>query len=128
MVNARARHEHCIWLQILGFHFRISRFRFVRVEAWQDSRSFEAVCVCCPIHLALPRFSFLFLHTTRTFHPEQTCNSSRSIVAWYSLRWIVKILHDPRYLTPWESWHYSVLGSCRIFSINGTHTSRVLDV
>ena len=34
------------------------------------------------------------------------------------LRWILKILHDPRYLIPWEFWYYSILKSCRIFSIN----------
>ena len=34
------------------------------------------------------------------------------------LRWILKILHDPEDLIPWELWYYSILGSCRIFSIN----------
>ena len=32
--------------------------------------------------------------------------------------WIVKILHDPEYLIPWELYYYSILRSCRIFSIN----------
>ena len=34
------------------------------------------------------------------------------------LRWIPKILHDPRCLIYWELWYYSTLRSCRIFSIN----------
>ena len=34
------------------------------------------------------------------------------------IRWILKILHDPKYLTSWELWYYSILGACRIFSIN----------
>ena len=34
------------------------------------------------------------------------------------LRWILKILHDPKYPIPWEYWYYSILRSCRIFSIN----------
>ena len=34
------------------------------------------------------------------------------------IRWILKILHDPKNLIPWERWYYSILGSCRIFSIN----------
>ena len=32
------------------------------------------------------------------------------------IRWILKILHDPMYLIPWELWYYSILRSCRIFS------------
>ena len=43
------------------------------------------------------------------------------------LRWILKILHDPRYLAPREEWYYSsILGSCRIFSINSSTSTRVL--
>ena len=34
------------------------------------------------------------------------------------LRWILEILHDPRYLMPWEFWEYGTFRSCRIFSIN----------
>ena len=34
------------------------------------------------------------------------------------LRWILKILHDPKSPIPWEFWYYSILRSCRIFSIN----------
>ena len=29
-----------------------------------------------------------------------------------------KNLHDPKYPIPWELWGYSILRSCRIFSIN----------
>ena len=29
-----------------------------------------------------------------------------------------KILHDLKYLVPWELWYSSILGSCRILSIN----------
>ena len=36
----------------------------------------------------------------------------------FILRWILKILHDPKDLLPWELWYYSILGSCRIFSIH----------
>ena len=35
-------------------------------------------------------------------------------------RWIIEILHDPKYLISWEYWDYSTLRSCRIFSINST--------
>ena len=31
-----------------------------------------------------------------------------------------KILHDPKYLIRWELWYYSILRSCRIFSIVST--------
>ena len=31
--------------------------------------------------------------------------------------WILKILHDPKYLIHWELWYYSILMSCRIFNI-----------
>ena len=31
------------------------------------------------------------------------------------LRWILKILHDPKYLLPWELSYSSILRSCRIF-------------
>ena len=34
------------------------------------------------------------------------------------LRWILKILHDPKYPILWELWYYNRLRSCRIFSIN----------
>ena len=34
------------------------------------------------------------------------------------VRWILKILHDPKYLIPWELWDYGRLRSCRIFSID----------
>ena len=34
------------------------------------------------------------------------------------VRWVLKILHDPKYLITWESWYYSIVRSCRIFSIN----------
>ena len=27
---------------------------------------------------------------------------------------ILRTLHDPKYLKPWESWYYSMLGSCRM--------------
>ena len=37
---------------------------------------------------------------------------------WGSLRWILKNLHDPTHLVPWELWCYSILRTCRIFSIN----------
>ena len=30
---------------------------------------------------------------------------------------ILKILHDPKYLIPWEFRYHSILGLCRIFSI-----------
>ena len=36
----------------------------------------------------------------------------------FHLRWILKILHDPNFLIPWELWFYCVLRSCRIYSIN----------
>ena len=36
------------------------------------------------------------------------------------LRWILKILHDPCYIIPWELWCLSIIRSCRIFSINST--------
>ena len=36
------------------------------------------------------------------------------------LRWRLKMLHDPKYLIPWEFWYYSILRSCRIFSINSS--------
>ena len=31
------------------------------------------------------------------------------------LQWILKIIHDPEYLTHWELWYYGILRSCRIF-------------
>ena len=34
------------------------------------------------------------------------------------LRWILKILHDPKYLIPWEVWYHNIQGSCRIYGIN----------
>ena len=34
------------------------------------------------------------------------------------LRWIRKILHDPKYPIQWELWYYSILRSCKIFRIN----------
>ena len=34
------------------------------------------------------------------------------------LRWILKVLHEPKYLMFWELWHHGLLRSCRIFSIN----------
>ena len=37
------------------------------------------------------------------------------------IRWIRKILHDLRYLKPWELWYYSILRSCRILSINSSN-------
>ena len=39
-------------------------------------------------------------------------------VVTYILRWILKILHDLKYLIHWELWYYGKLGSCRIVSIN----------
>ena len=36
-----------------------------------------------------------------------------------SIRWILKLLHDPQYLTPWELGYYSALRSCRVFCIKG---------
>ena len=36
----------------------------------------------------------------------------------YVIRWILKILHDPKDPKPWEQWYYSILRSCRTFSIN----------
>ena len=41
---------------------------------------------------------------------------------------MLKILHDPKYLIPWELWDYSRLRSCRIFSINSiTSTSSTIN-
>ena len=40
------------------------------------------------------------------------------------LRWILRILHDPRYLIPWEFWCYSILESCRILRINRMLSTR----
>ena len=40
------------------------------------------------------------------------------------LRRILEILHDPKYLIPWEKWDYSILGSCKIFSINSKPATR----
>ena len=37
-----------------------------------------------------------------------------------ALRWIQKILHDPKYTVYRELWCYSILRSCRIFSINSS--------
>ena len=37
---------------------------------------------------------------------------------WHNVRWILKSLHDPKYTIYWEVWCYSILRSCRIFSIN----------
>ena len=34
------------------------------------------------------------------------------------IRWILNILHDPKYPKPWELWYYTMLRSCRIFRIN----------
>ena len=33
-------------------------------------------------------------------------------------RVILKLLHDPKYLIPWEFWASSMIGSCRTFRIN----------
>ena len=41
----------------------------------------------------------------------------------HSMRWILKILHDPKYLIHWELWYYSILRSCRILSINSSGIS-----
>ena len=35
------------------------------------------------------------------------------IGGFLEIRWILKILHDPRYLIPWELWDYSTFRSCR---------------
>ena len=40
------------------------------------------------------------------------------------LRWLSKILHDPKYHKRWEYWYYSILRSCRIFSINSSIEER----
>ena len=32
-----------------------------------------------------------------------------------SLRWMLKILHDPTYPKPWDFWYYSILRPCRNF-------------
>ena len=44
------------------------------------------------------------------------------------LRWILKCLQDPKYLIPWELWYYSILRSCRIFSINNILTAPILRI
>ena len=52
------------------------------------------------------------------------------IVVIVLIRWILKNLHYPRYLIPWEVWYYSILRSCRIFSINsinGPEACRALE-
>ena len=36
------------------------------------------------------------------------------------IRRMLKILHDPQHLIPWEVWYYSILKSCRNFRINST--------
>ena len=38
----------------------------------------------------------------------------------WCIRWILKILHDLKYLIPWELWYYSILMSSRIFYINSS--------
>ena len=35
-------------------------------------------------------------------------------------RWILKILHDPKYLIHWELWYYGILRTCTIFRINSS--------
>ena len=42
---------------------------------------------------------------------------------WAHLRGRLKILHDPKYLIHWELGYYSILRSCRIFSINSISLS-----
>ena len=42
------------------------------------------------------------------------------------LPWALQILHDPKYLILWELWHYSILRSGRIFSINSTGDSGLI--
>ena len=53
-----------------------------------------------------------------------TCRRVESIGCrlWASILWILKILHDPRYLIPWEVWYCSI-GSCRILSIHRSSIS-----
>ena len=30
------------------------------------------------------------------------------------IRWILNLLHDAKYIIPWEAWYYSIVRSCRI--------------
>ena len=39
--------------------------------------------------------------------------------------WILKILHDPRYLIAWELWYYIILRSCRILLVAGSCAASV---
>ena len=43
---------------------------------------------------------------TRNYKPGSETSSK--------LRWILKVLHDPKYTILWELWYYSILRSCRI--------------
>ena len=48
------------------------------------------------------------------------CLVSTGWLVGYEILWIIEILHDPKYLIPWEDWDYSILKSCRIFNINNS--------
>ena len=41
-------------------------------------------------------------------------------------RVIRQILHEPKYLIPWELWYGSILRSCKFFSINSVSDSIML--
>ena len=58
-------------------------------------------------------------------HPQTSIENPLRLRLPGLLRWILKILHDPKYHIPWELQYYSILRSCRIFSINSSVTPRL---
>ena len=58
--------------------------------------------------------------TIMTGMPRRSASAGSSLAGRTILRWILKILHYPRYHIPWELWYYSIPRSCRTISINSS--------
>ena len=110
------------------------------MESWKIQ--LKTTMLLCYIGITMPVPSTITIITTT---PLKTCGTSKGnwgcmsrsdggltvtsllvmkVETTTPLRWIITILHDPRYLIPWELGDYSTFRSCRILSINSRNSTR----
>ena len=73
----------------------------------------------------LPRLLFVGIMVMKgSYHDTFLRNKSMGL---WPIRWILKILHDPKFLIRWELWYYGIVRSCRIVNINSSNQNSSLN-
>ena len=77
-----------------------------------------------PLIFRVPQKGTIILTTNHLASPQKlspSCIPARAVAtAPCSTQGILRVLHDPEYVIPLDSWSYNIMRSCRISSINNS--------